>query len=171
MIESLSLRLANHIKSVVPEHPASVAKLKFSLAIGINMSFIIALTLLISVVTDRTKEVIIIMLAFAILRQMTGGFHLKTGMGCVYASTILMTVLSYISFDYIWTIGATVISMLLILLLAPAGIEKQSRIPQTYYPVLKWSSFVLVGVNLLVASPLIAIAVFAQSLTLVVGRR
>lgn len=171
MIESLSLRLATHIKSVVPEHPASVAKLKFSLAIGINMTFIIALTLLISVITGRIKEVIIIMLVFAVLRQMTGGFHLKTGMGCVYASTILLTVLSYISFDYTWTIGATVISMLLILLLAPAGIEKQSRIPENYYPALKWSSFILVGLNLIFASPLVAIAVFAQSLTLVIGRR
>lgn len=171
MIESLSLRLANHIKSVVPEHPASVAVMKHALAIGINMVLIVILTLTTAIMTGHMRETIVIMIVFAILRQMTGGYHLKSGVSCIVVSTVLLTALSFVTLDYTLTMASTGASMLLILLLAPAGIERQSKIPKRFYPALKWSSFVLVGLNLIVASPLIAVAVLAQSVTLIIVRR
>ncbi|MEC0237780.1 accessory gene regulator B family protein [Paenibacillus kribbensis] len=171
LIDVLSLRIAKHIKSVVPDHPASVAVLKHALAITLNVVFITGLTLAVSAFTGRTSEVLIIMAAFAFLRQMTGGLHLKSGMGCVAISTILFTGLSFIELNYNWTIGVTLVSMLLILIYAPAGIERQTRIPPRYFPLLRSGAFIAVGFNLWIANPFIAISIFVQAISLINLRR
>jgi accessory gene regulator B len=171
MIEPLALRMAQHIKSVVPDHPASVPVLKHALAVILNIGFITVATIIIALLTGKAREVFTIMIAFAFLRQMTGGIHLKSGMGCVVVSTLLFTGLSFITLDHKWTMIATGISMILILLFAPAGIEKQTRIPPKYFSVLKVVSLILVGFNLWFAAPFIAISVLAQALTLINVRR
>ncbi|ODA08491.1 accessory gene regulator ArgB-like protein [Paenibacillus polymyxa] len=171
MIEPIALRMAQHIKSVVPNHPASVAVLKHALAVILNIFFITASTIVIALLTGKVGEVVTIMVAFAFLRQMTGGIHLKTGMGCVVVSTLLFTGLSFINLDYKWTIGATLVSMLLILVFAPAGIEKQTRIPPRYFPLLKVGAFIAVSFNLWIANPFIAISILAQTLSLINVRR
>ncbi|MDQ0496363.1 accessory gene regulator ArgB-like protein [Paenibacillus brasilensis] len=171
MIEALSNKIAVHIKKNVPDHPASVAVLKHALAVILNMVFITGLTIAISVFTGRIREVLTIMAAFAFLRQMTGGLHLKSGMGCVAVSTLLFTGLSFVHLDYRWSMIATVISMILILIFAPAGIEKQTRIPPRYFPLLKAGAFIVVSFNLWVANPFIAVSFFAQSLLLISIRR
>ncbi|MMZ43869.1 putative regulator protein [compost metagenome] len=171
LIEALSLRMAQHIKSVVPDHPASVAVLKHALAITLNVVFIVSLTLGVSTLIGRTGEVLTIMMAFAFLRQMTGGIHLKSGMGCVAVSTMLFTGLSFIELDYNWTAGATIASMVLILIFAPAGIEKQTRIPPKYFPLLKMLALCVVGLNLYFSNPYIAASFFVQTLSLINCRR
>ncbi|KAF6585026.1 accessory gene regulator ArgB-like protein [Paenibacillus sp. EKM211P] len=171
MIEALSNKIAIHIKSVVPDHPASVPVLKHALAITLNVIFITGLSILISLITGRVKEVVTIMAAFAFLRQMTGGVHLKSGMSCVAVSTLLFTALSFISLDHKWTMIATIISMLLILIFAPAGIENQTRIPKRYFPLLKVAALVTLGLNLWFALPYVAISFFAQTLLLINGGR
>ncbi|TKH43419.1 accessory regulator AgrB [Paenibacillus terrae] len=171
MIEPLALRMAQHIKSVVPDHPASVPVLKHALAVLLNMAFITGLTLVISVFTGHTREVVTIMAAFAFLRQMTGGIHLKSGMGCVAVSTLLFTGLSFITLDDKWNMIATIISMLLILIFAPSGIERQTRIPKRYFPLLKVAALITVGLNLWFAYPFVAISFFAQTLLLINVRR
>ncbi|WP_058830678.1 accessory gene regulator ArgB-like protein [Paenibacillus polymyxa] len=171
MIEPLALRMAQHIKSVVPDHPASVPVLKHALAVILNIVFITVATIIIALLTGKAGEVFTIMMTFAILRQMTGGVHLKSGMGCVVVSTLLFTGLSFITLDHKWTMIATGISMILILLFAPAGIEKQTRIPPKYFSALKVAAFILVGFNLWFTHPFIAISILAQSLTLINLRR
>ncbi|MCC3379876.1 accessory gene regulator ArgB-like protein [Paenibacillus farraposensis] len=171
MIEPLALRMAQHIKRVVPDHPSSVPVLKHALSAILNLVFITGLTIAISVFIGRTREVVTIMVAFAFLRQMTGGIHLKSGMWCVAVSTLLFTGLSFIELDYNWTTGATLVSMLLILIFAPAGIEKQTRIPPRYFPLLRSGAFIAVSLNLWIADPFIAISFFAQSLSLINIRR
>lgn len=171
MIEPLAQKLAVHIKSVVPDHPSSVAVLKHSIAISLNAVSIVLITLLLSWFTGKTKEAAILLVMFALLRQLTGGIHLKTGLGCIAVTSLSFTVLSFVTMDNWWTIGATLVSMVLILMYAPAGIERQSKIPPRFYPILKLIAFILVGTNVLILSPILAVCFLAQSLTLIRGRR
>ncbi|MEB4785087.1 accessory gene regulator B family protein [Paenibacillus jamilae] len=171
MIEPLALRMAQHIKNVVPEHPASVPVLKHALAVTLNLVFITGLTLAISAFTGRISEVLIIMASFAFLRQMTGGIHLKSGMGCVVVSTLLFTGLSFITLDHEWIMITTGISMILILFFAPAGIEKQTRIPPKYFPLLKVLALCVIALSFYFANPFVAISFFAQTLLLINIRR
>jgi accessory gene regulator B len=167
MIEYLSLRIANHIKAAVPEHLTSVAVLKHSVGIILNVLFIVGLTIGMSLITGKVKEASLLLLMFAILRQMTGGIHLKSGIGCVLTTSITCIALSFLSLNYNWTIAATILSIVLILIYAPSGIEKQSRIPKRYYPFLKCIAVALVGTNLIFASSVIAISFLVQSITLI----
>lgn len=167
MIESLADRMAHYIKTAAPDHPASVAILKHALAVVLNVVFILALTLGIAGLTGKIVEAAILLGTFALLRQLTGGIHLKTGMGCVLATSIGVTALSFVQLNYNWTMTATVLSIAFIGVYAPSGIEKQSRIPKRYYPLLKWTALVLVATNLWIGSPIVAISFLAQSLTLI----
>ncbi|WP_068499081.1 accessory gene regulator ArgB-like protein [Paenibacillus kribbensis] len=167
MIETLALRMATHIKSTIPDHPASVAVLKHSLSIVLNVVFIVCLTMGAALLTGKVKEASLMLVMFAILRQITGGIHLKTGIGCVLVTSIVCTALSFFTLSYKLSIGATILSIILILIYAPSGIEKQSRIPKRYYPLLKTIAVLLVGTNLVFASSILAISFLVQSITLI----
>lgn len=171
MIDQIAGRLAHEIKLRAPEHPASEQVLKYSLSLIINAAMIIGLTLLISIFTSKTKEVGLILTSFAILRQVSGGLHLKSGIWCVIATTAGATTLSLITMSSTWTIAVTSLSLLGMLLWAPTNIEKQSRIPKKYYPLLKILSCLVVGSNFIIQSDVIALAFLVQALTLYLERR
>lgn len=167
MIEATAAKMAAHIKRTVPDHPASIGVLTYSLSIILNMLLIIALTIIVAIFTGRVGSAAVAMLTFALLRQATGGLHLKTGVGCVAVSTVLFTILSYAAFGAVWIISLTVVSVTLILFFAPSGIEKQSRIPRKHYGKLKWGSAAAVALSVLIMSPVVTAACCAQALTLI----
>lgn len=166
MIELLAGRMAEGIKRRAPDHPASVAVLKHSLAILINTISIIVLTLGIAILNDRLKETIIVMSSFALLRMVSGGLHLKSGTMCVVVSTLLIVGLSMMGFSEITTLIINITSLILAILFAPTDIQKQSRIPKKYYPVLKLLSVLMISINFWIASSYVAVAFFAQALLL-----
>ncbi len=168
MIDALACKMAHRIKSVVPEHPASVARLSYSLTFMLNAGFIILLSLLVSLLTGNTIEALAVLVSFAVLRQVSGGLHLKSGTLCVIASVVGVTLLSYTNIHHsLATPIITGISLVLVLFYAPSGIEKQTRIPPKYYPFLKALSITFVASNFLIASSVVAVTFFIQSLTLI----
>ncbi|RKP49839.1 accessory regulator AgrB [Cohnella endophytica] len=170
MVNTLAKKLAMGIKKVVPESPQSVEVLKYSISYILNAFFIIGSSLLISLFTGKVIEVIIILIGYALLRQVSGGVHLKSGTLCIVVSTAGATALSFVSFDSNILILFTAISMLLALVFAPSRIEKQTRIPSKYYPLLKLLSLIIISSNLVIHSAVLASAFLLQALTLV-GRR
>ncbi|MGF7050772.1 accessory gene regulator B [Paenibacillus sp. DS2015] len=171
MIESLALKIAIGIKQSAPNHPSSVDVLKYGLALLLNIVFIITGSLMISMVTGKVTHVVAILISFAVLRQLTGGIHLKSGMSCMICSITLFTVVSFANFDGYYVELLTGASLLLILLFAPSGMNEQSAIPERYYPLLKLIALILVSLNFIIVSPVIAASFFIQSLTIVRGRR
>ncbi|NJJ38009.1 accessory gene regulator B family protein [Paenibacillus apii] len=166
MIEFISLKLAQGIKRSIPDHPISVNVMKFSLSIIINALLIILLTLAVSLFTGNTRGAAIALIAFPLLRQVSGGYHLKTGMTCVLVSSAMLTAVSFFNAGRTYVFLLNLASLLLVAVFAPSGIEKQSRIPKSFYPQLKIISCLIVLVNFIVASPVIAAAFFIQGLSL-----
>ncbi|GGF72596.1 hypothetical protein GCM10010912_17220 [Paenibacillus albidus] len=171
MIEALALKFALSIKKHAPTHPASVDVLKFSLSILINATTIVLLSFLISGFTNKVPEMAFSLVSFALLRQISGGVHLKSGMYCVALTTALMTLISFSDFGFGMTTAFNAIGILLALAYAPSRIERQSRIPKKYYPLLKVASVFLIGLNFIINSPVIAAGFLAQALTLIKLRR
>ncbi|MEK3718899.1 accessory gene regulator ArgB-like protein [Paenibacillus sp. FSL R7-0333] len=171
MIESLASRMATGIKHQVPEHPASFAVLKFAIAVILNVLFIVALTLAISLLTGRTNEVVQILVSFALLRQVSGGAHMKSGTACVLFTTALFTILSFIDVNSTVVLLFNGASLLIVLWLAPTGIERQTRIPRNHWPKLKFIAVLLVAANFAIGSPVIAASFLAQSVSLIISRR
>ncbi|MFD1774218.1 accessory gene regulator ArgB-like protein [Paenibacillus rhizophilus] len=167
MIEFISLKLAQGIKRSIPEHPISVNVMRFSLSIIINAFMIILLTLAVSLFTGNTRGAVIALIAFPLLRQVSGGFHLKTGMMCVLVSSAMLTAISFFNVERSYVLFLNMASLLLVAIFAPSRIEKQSRIPKSFYPQLKIISCLIVLVNFIVASPVIAATFFIQGISLV----
>lgn len=167
MNDSLSLRIAKELKRHVPDHKASVPVLKRGLDVILNTVGIIALTVGISLLTGNTREAVVLLVSFGLLRQMSGGFHLQSNVGCIVLSSFLFTSLSFLQPGHALTFTLTCISIMLVLLFAPSGIEGYTRIRPKYYPVLRISSAVFVSINLLIMSPALAVSFFAQSLMLI----
>lgn len=169
MIESTAGRIARHIKSVIPDHPVHEEDMRHSLIIIINFVSVVALTLLGALITGRLDEAVMLLKCFAFLRLFSGGLHLQTSMWCAIITAGTATAVSMLSIGTDWTGILTVISMLIILIYAPSGIENQTRIPERFYPALKVISFLIVASNLWFGSSMAAIAFFVQALTLVIN--
>lgn len=170
MIESVAWRIAVHIKTNVPEHPASVERLNHSLIIIINFFTVVGLTLLISIFTGNTIEAVLLLKSFAILRQLTGGLHLESSITCAIVTALSATGLSFVHLNINWIIIFTILSMIVILLYAPSGIEDQTIIPKRFYPYLKLGALLLVGLNLWMPASTAAIAYLVQSMTVFVNQ-
>lgn len=167
MIEYLAERTAQHIKQMVPSHPSSIVVLQYALSIVINMIFIVLMTAFFSTLLGTFWNAIIILTTFALLRQFTGGYHLPTGIGCIFFSSFLFVTLSLVTLPTIYCIIFTCLSIILILIYAPSNIEKQSRIPMKYYPLLKVAGCLLVLINVWMLSIPFALAAFVQSVSLI----
>lgn len=171
MIEQLAFKMAVSLKRSIPDHPSSVEIFKFSISLLLNMTFIIVLTLAVSILTGRTEEIMIILLSFAVLRQLTGGIHLKTNMQCVLYSTIIFTVISLLEVGKGITVGASLLALGLVFLFAPRGIDKQSRIPRKFYPYMKLAALMLVAANFIILSSVLAFSFLVQAITLIFGEK
>jgi accessory gene regulator B len=170
MIEKAALVMATGLKKRIPEHPASIAVLQFALAIALNTISIIGLTLVISLITGNTQEVLIALISFAILRQVSGGKHLDSGVFCVLVTTTFITVISYLHINHMLILMLNVASLVMILIFAPSNIDNQSRIPRQYYPHLKVISSLLVIISFLISNSTLTLSFFIQSLTLIRSR-
>lgn len=171
MIQIVSQRLAEAIKSAVPDHPASIEVLKYSISFIVQTLSVIFLCLVISLFTGRWLETIVVLIGFALLRQLSGGFHLKSSVLCIAVSTAVIAFIAAVELSLPVQMALNAASALLVLWFAPADIERQTRIPRRYYPYLKIASLLLIGLSFLVIySPLTA-AFFVQALTIVKVRR
>ncbi len=172
MIDQLALKAATYIKKKAPaDHPTSIAVLKHALAILINMVMIIFVVIVITSMLGTVKQAVISMISFAILRQITGGYHLKSGIYCVIVSSLLFIFLPIIYLPDSIVIYFTLASMLLCALFAPSDIAKQSRIPAKFYPHLKVLGIFVIASNLLFVSNIVALSFLVQTLLLIKWRR
>ncbi|KZS47799.1 accessory gene regulator ArgB-like protein [Paenibacillus glucanolyticus] len=167
IIEGLSKRIAEVIKRQIPDHNSSISVLQHAAAILLNVMLTVIFTLLISAFTGNAKQALISMIGFAVLRQFSGGFHLKTGAGCIAFTTVLFTLVSFVDVNHVTVLVMNVLSLLLVMMFAPSRIEKQSRIPREHYYKLRLISCFIVMLNFGLQSPTLAVIFFIQALSLV----
>ncbi|MDT9725411.1 accessory regulator AgrB [Xylanibacillus composti] len=167
MIENLSLFLAIKLKKINPEETASVEVMKFGLAVLLNGSFILIISLLIGLGTGQFVGTLHVLAALALLRSVSGGYHLPTSEWCILISTAIITIIPHLPINSQWCILLTSSSLVLVLLFAPSKIENQTRIPRKYFPLLKVIATLMVASNFLFMSSAIAAAFFVQSVLLI----
>ncbi|WP_242615069.1 accessory gene regulator ArgB-like protein [Paenibacillus solani] len=165
-MERLAGRMAAEIKRQVPDHKSSIPVLKHAIIILINVGLIVIFTLLISLITDNLKQAVIALIGFALLRQCSGGLHLKTGAGCIVFTTVLFTLVSYVEMESTGVFLMNAISLLLVMNFAPSRIEKQSRIPRKHYFKLRILSCLIVLTNFGFQSPTLAVVFLIQAVSL-----
>jgi accessory gene regulator B len=166
LTDILSKRIASFIRQNDP-NAASEAVLKYALTAILNTISTIVIVLLFSIFTSHFVEAVIVILSFMFLRYFSGGVHLRSSMNCIIVTSCLWIGLAHVSLDY-WKAGMilNVLSLIIISIKAPNGIENVSRMDPKYFPLLKVISMLIISSNFFIESPLLSTVFFAQSLTL-----
>ncbi|MGF7032090.1 accessory gene regulator B [Paenibacillus mucilaginosus] len=165
-IDRTAMKLAVTIRNHDPE--ASSEKILFySLSLLINTLTAVTSILLIAISTGHLTEGIIAILTFLIIRNVTGGFHLKSSWNCCLFTILLVTTPIFFHYPF-WNLGGilNLLSLIIVFIKAPQGINNVSRIDPKYHRLLKFFAMLLIILNFFIESPLIATIFFLQSLTL-----
>jgi accessory gene regulator B len=171
MVEALASRIAMKLKEIEPEKTQSVAVMKFALEAIINTAITISFITVIALVTNSVSETFIALGAYGVLRFFSGGLHLRSSLNCSLVSTMLISASPHIYINQQWTIIASIVALILILIYAPANMEGHARIPTKYFPALKWISIAIICTNFIWFSSTIAIVFLIQAVTTISIRR
>lgn len=176
MIDALSMRLAVHVKALNPEETPSLEVMRYGIKFMI-FNLITALSITVTALLfGNFEQALICMISFAILRSISGGYHIKTAGLCAVASAgiiqcgiLLEDLLNKYNNMYL-IIGIS--TLVLVSIFSPSNIEEQTRIPKKYHGWLKVTSVLLVLSNILwIHNILLASGFFIQSLTLITTRK
>ncbi|OUM94675.1 MAG: post-translational modification of quorum-sensing peptide protein [Thermobacillus sp. ZCTH02-B1] len=167
MVERLAFRLAHWLKSEVPDHPYSVARLQFGFHLFLNTVLTLLVATILGLLFDNLRETMQVLFAFGLLRMISGGYHLKSASVCIVASAGVAALLPFVELSVFYITLLNIANMVLTIIFAPSRIEEQTRIPSKYFPALKVASTVLVASNFLFQSQLLAITWFIQAISLI----
>jgi len=148
----------------------SVPVILFALQIITNTVSITVATLVIGLLTGSIGQTALTVVAFAIIRYLSGGYHLKINAACIVVSTAILAVIPHITLGETANFSLTVVSVIIFALFAPSNYDKYARMPRRYYPLLKIVSIGLVAVNLGVRSDVLALTYIIQSGLLIAGK-
>lgn len=151
------------------EKPASVPVLQYALHIVFNTLGGVLLSLLVGWLTGNIGATALTLVAFAILRFLTGGYHLKSGMACVIVSAAIISAIPHVGLPEFWTYIVTAAALVITAIKAPANYDKYARMPKRYYPLLKLIACGVIAVNFAVGSEVLAITYIIQALLLLGG--
>lgn len=168
MISYISEKIAIQIKEQ-SNHESSVIVLKYALEKILNAVFILSLGVLCGWALGQIKEVLFVLMTFAILRIFSGGYHFSSGTTCVVVSVAVANIIPIVTpYTNEYTMLINIITVVLVAFLAPTkNIENKSNIPKKYYPLLKLISIIIVIINLVVVSSLLAVTFFIQAISLI----
>lgn len=171
MIEAWAGKLASTIKKANEQHTAHEAVLKYALTIVINFIIPVCASLLIGWITEHFIDTALSLIAFTLLRAVSGGFHFKSANVCMVVTTCIISIPPHITILGQWILVLTSISFLLAVLLAPANIRGYARMPEKYFPIMKVLSLLIIGSNFIWGSSLLAVVFFIQGFLLLPLRR
>jgi len=167
MVEKLSYHLAHWLKSELPEHPYSIARLQFGFHLLLNTILTLLTATLLGLLFGNLRDTMLVLLAFGALRMISGGYHFKSPVVCILGTATVSVLLPRLELSYFYITSINITNMVLTMIFSPSRIEEQTRIPPKYFPLLKVCSTALVASNFLFHSQLLAITWLVQVLSLI----
>ncbi|WP_426452258.1 accessory gene regulator ArgB-like protein [Paenibacillus sp. S-38] len=165
-IDRSALRIALSIRNNYKD-AASERVLFYALSLLINSAFATFIVLGISLITNQVVSAIITLISFSVIRTISGGLHLKSSLACSITTILFLTMIIHVEYQFTY-LGAIInfISMIILLIEAPKGIEHVSRISPKHYPILKILCVCFVLSNFFLQSSLLSSVFLFQALTL-----
>jgi accessory gene regulator B len=146
--------------------PPSVDVIYYTLYVMGNTVSIIVLSLFIGWLTGAFPETALTLVSFALIRTFSGGYHLKSGLFCIFVSTALMSAIPHVPLSETGVLIATAAAAVLFLFFAPSNLNKYARIAPKYYPLLKAFTTAAVASNFIIRSEVLAVVFFVQGISL-----
>lgn len=166
MIEMLSEKIAASIKKANESETVSTEVMKYALIILFNIFIPIFIVLILSLITGKIAENALAIISFVSLRMASGGYHFKSPVMCMLTTIVVTGIPPYLpSFDFL-TLPLTAVSLIIILLLAPANMRGYHSMPEKYYPLLKLISVIIVASNFFFNSDIMALVFTIQGISL-----
>lgn len=160
LIFNFAVRVATDIKKNLPNESVSVDVIRYGLEILINIVSIIGFTILISLLTGNVIQAIISIISFVLVKQITGGIHLKTNEACIIFSVLTFTFISFLELSQMINFILNIISLILIVAFAPTS-HTDKRL------LLKSLGCLTVLICLIFSNTSLTVTIFIQALTLV----
>ena len=166
MIEAWAEKLAVSIKNSNEKQTGSVAVMQYALIIVINFLIPYSAAALVGLLTGQFTETLLAIAAFVLIRSVSGGYHLQSSTWCMVATLLVVALPPHLPFPQDGILYTSLFSLLLFAIFAPANIRGYARMPEKYFPLMKLVSLVLVGSNLILQSPTLAIIFLLQGISL-----
>lgn len=171
MIDTFSEKLSVYVKGLNPEDTPSLDVMKYGITFIIFNLITILSIVLTSTLIGNFHDVLISMIAFTILRMISGGHHIQSAWLCAIASAAMFQLIVFLSATIdgsnipMYIDAATIV---LFAVFAPAKIEQQTRIKKQYHIWLKLISVSIVLLNILVIDSVLLTSTFLiQGVTLI----
>ncbi|KIL36018.1 hypothetical protein SD71_11900 [Cohnella kolymensis] len=171
MIEALATRIAVKLKEANPKDTASVEVMRYALIGILHNAITFSAAFLIGLLLGKLLATFLAAVSFMALRFVSGGYHFKTPLSCFIFSTIIFIAIPFIPLqsDSYWIVNT--ISLALTAIFAPSNIKEHIQVSEKYFPLFKLISVVIVVINYFWLNPVITLALFAQSVTLIYIKR
>jgi len=167
IVERTADRIAQAIYNKIPEQSSSIPVLRYGMIIVLNTALTIGFAMGLGSVLGKPGETAIVLLVIALLRMISGGFHFSASKWCTLFTTGTVVLIPHVVLTSVSYWVLAICSILLFLWFSPSNLEKQSRIPRKYYPVLKIISVGVVVVGVVLNWDIILCSIFVQALSLI----
>lgn len=165
MLEKLSRHISRDIKKSDPESTVSLEVLEYAIGIRLNFIATLILTAILGVINGHFLETILALAAFVAARKFSGGYHLKSLTLCAIISSLLFAWIPLIHIQEEHTVFLTLLSCIIFIIFSPNIMEDLN--PSKWDPYMKLISTTIVSSNLLINSPILGLAFFAQALLII----
>ncbi|MDF2964333.1 MAG: hypothetical protein K0S39_6068 [Paenibacillus sp.] len=166
MIDRLGDSLARLVYRYDQGCNASIDELSYGIAHALNTLIPAVLTLSIASILDNVMETMIGMAAFAMFRSLTGGYHFKNPITCIFATTAILTCIPILKYDQCHYVFNT-FAILITVTFAPRKIKEQNNLNSKYKPLLTMIAILTVHLNYVIGSDLLSVAFLIQSVTII----
>jgi accessory gene regulator B len=170
MIETLSHKISGYVYRWNERGHVSREVMQFALVSLLSTTFTIVLSLIIGLIDGMFWSTVLSLVAIALMRNLTGGYHFKSTLACIIVSAAAITVTPFIPVSQIALYAMSVVSLFLVIGWAPSNLRGVSRLTDRNLNIMKWAAVVMILANLLINSDIISLAFFLQALSLIPGK-
>lgn len=144
----------------------SAERMHYALQIVANTFGIAALSLTVGALTGKFTETFAVLIAFARIRLLSGGYHLRSGAACIFVSSAVVAMIPHFNVSNTANYVMTAVAFVAMAIWAPANYDNYARLSKRYYPLLKAISCAVVALNFVIVSDILAITYIIQAATL-----
>lgn len=164
MLEVLSAYIVKKIKEADPDGDADQEVLQYALEIKLNLCVTIILTLIFGLILGDVLGALLAFSGLAVSRKFSGGWHMKSLTACAVFSALLFAIIPTIHIDDKFSIILTGVCFVIFLIYSPNMFEDLNK--SKLDPYLKIISLVIVSLNFIIVSPILALTFTAQAVSI-----
>lgn len=163
MIETFARNIAYRIKLADPEGQTSVEVMEYALGGYLNFITTVILSCLGGWITGEIINTLIAAAAFGVIRYFSGGLHMKSLTACAIVSALIFTLIPHIELSGLIVLILNTVAAVIFLLCAPNTYEELAS-PVLPDIVSKTISVIIVLLNFIVVSPVLALVFIVQGI-------